>query len=159
MEEENKTKYSNSPTLYLEKVRMENGEKDRVYAVICTHQAISSETEKVQERIEETINKNHLLYPYESIGIKLQVAKFRLIDDKITEAGGERLYLTAASAIEGGKQIRRCKIVRAKSALEAKKASSKSLWLKKDDLDWSVEEVVSLEDIYDIIHVGIIKES
>ena len=159
MGEENKTKYSNSPTLYLEKVHMENGEKDRVYAVICTNETISSETEKVQERIEETINKNHLLYPYESIGIKLQVAKFRLIDDKITEAGGERLYLTAASAMEGEKKISRCKIVRAKSALEAKQASSKSLWLKKDDLDWSVEEVVSLEDIYDIIHVGIIKES
>lgn len=159
MEEENKTKYSNSPTLYLEKVHMENGEKDRVYAVICTNETISSETEKVQERIEETINKNHLLYPYESIGIKLQVAKFRLIDDKITEAGGERLYLTAASAMEGEKKISRCKIVRAKSALEAKQASSKSLWLKKDDLDWSVEEVVSLEDIYDIIHVGVIKES
>ena len=159
MEEENKTKYSNSPTLYLEKVHMENGEKDRVYAVISTHQAISSETEKMQERIEETINKNHLLYQYESIGIKLQVAKFRLIDDKITEAGGEKLYLTEASAMEGEKKIRRCKIVRAKSALEAKQASSKSLWLKKDDLDWSVEEIVSLEDIYDIIHVGIIKES
>ena len=138
MEEENKTKYSNSPTLYLEKVRMENGEKDRVYAVICTHQAISSETEKVQERIEETINKNHLLYPYESIGIKLQVAKFRLIDDKITETGCERLYLTVASAMEGEKKINRCKIIRAKSALEAKQASSKSLWQKKDDLNWSM---------------------
>ena len=158
MEEENKTKYSNSPTLYLEKVYMKNGEKDRVYAVICTHQAVSSETEKVQERIEETINKNHLLYPYGTIDIKLEVAKFRLIDDKITEAGGEKLYLTAASATEGDKRISRCKIVRAKSALEAKQASSKSLWLKKDDLNWSVEEVVSLEDIYDIIHIGIIKE-
>lgn len=159
MEEENKTKYSNSPTLYLEKVYMGNGEKDRVYAVVCAHQAISSEEEKMQERIEETINKNHLLYPHESMGIKLQVAKFRLIDDKITEAGGERLYLTAASAMEGEKKISRCKIVRAKSVLEAKQASSKSLWLKRDDLNWSVEEVVSLEDIYDIIHVGIIKES
>lgn len=97
------------------------------------------------------------------MSFKYKMDSFKLIDDKILEAGGKRLYLIKmsiyAECLNGEyKDLYRYQLVKAETALQAKQASSKSMWLRKDHKDWTIEKAILIEDVYDIIHIGKIKQ-
>lgn len=97
------------------------------------------------------------------MSFKYKMDSFKLIDDKILEAGGKRLYLVKMSiydkCLNGEyKDLYRYQLVKAETALQAKQASSKSMWLRKDHKDWAIEKAILIEDVYDIMHIGKIKQ-
>lgn len=97
------------------------------------------------------------------MSFKYKMDSFKLIDDKILEAEGKRLYIVKMSiydkCLDGScKDLYRYQLVKAETALQAKQASSKSMWLRKDHKDWTIEKAILIEDVYDIIHIGKIKQ-
>lgn len=93
------------------------------------------------------------------MSIKFKLDYFELIDNEILEAGGTRLYLTKVSiydkCLNGSyKDVVRYQMVRAETSLQAKQASSRSVWKKKGSRECKIVSVISLEGVYDIIHVG-----
>lgn len=152
MEEGRKTPYA----LQIVDVKIGDSEKARVYAVVCQWEA-------QRITIESEIRDQRQIYSSSGMSFKYKMDSFKLIDDKILEAGGKRLYLIKmsiyAECLNGEyKDLYRYQLVKAETALQAKQASSKSMWLRKDHKDWTIEKAILIEDVYDIIHIGKIKQ-
>lgn len=152
MEEGRKTPYA----LQIVEVKIGDSEKARVYAVVCQWEA-------QRITIESEIRDQHQIYSSSAMSFKYKMDSFKLIDDKILEAGGKRLYLVKMSiydkCLDGSyKDLYRYHLVKAETALQAKQASSKSMWLRKDHKDLTIEKAILIEDVYDILHIGKIKQ-
>ena len=152
MEEGRKTPYA----LQIVEVKVGDSEKAKTYAVVCQWEA-------QRITIESEIRDQHQIYSSSAMSFKYKIDSFKLIDDKIIEAGCKRLYLIKMSiydkCLNGEyKDLYRYQLVKAETALQAKQASSKSMWLRKDHKDWTIEKAILIEDVYDIIHIGKIEQ-
>lgn len=152
MKEERKAPYE----LQIVEVKIRNSEEARTYAVVCQWEA-------QRITIESEIRDQHQIYSSSGMSFKYKMDSLKLIDDKILEAGGKRLYLVKMSiydkCLNGDyKDLCRYQLVKAETALQAKQASSKSMWLRKDYKDWTIKKAILIEDVYDIIHIGKIKK-
>ena len=138
--------------LQLVEARMGVNTRTRLYAAVCKYSA-----DKFS--IERELRKHYEPYDCSNMSIKFKLDYFELIDNEILEAGGTRLYLTKVSiydkCLNGSyKDVVRYQMVRAETSLQAKQASSRSVWKKKGSRECKIVSVISLEGVYDIIHVG-----
>lgn len=133
-------------------VDFKNGTTPRLYAVVTD--------ESVKEGVVSiAVREQYSFYDGEIPNPKIKIYLYDLVDNKIIDGGGDRLYIV--KAVKKG-PLADCKfqMVRAKTALEAMQASSKALWLRKDKtLRWETKEATLVEDLFDIIHIGPISEN
>lgn len=133
-------------------VDFKNGTTPRLYAVVTD--------ESVKEGVVSiAIREQYRFYDGEIPNPKIKIYLYDLVDNKIVDGGGDRLYIVKAVKKD---PLADCKfqMVRAKTALEAMQASSKALWLRKDKIPrWEAKEATLVEDLFDIIHLGPISEN
>lgn len=133
-------------------VDFKDGTTPRLYAVITD--------EPVKEGVVSiAVREQYSFYNGEIPNPKIKIYLYDLVDNKIVDGGGDRLYIVKAVKKS---PLTDCKfqMVRAKTALEAMQASSKALWLRKDKVDrWVAMGAKLIEDLFDILYVGGISEN
>lgn len=133
-------------------VDFKDGTTPRLYAVITD--------EPVKEGVVSiAVREQYSFYNGEIPNPKIKIYLYDLVDNKIVDGGGDRLYIVKAVKKS---PLTDCKfqMVRAKTALEAIQASSKALWLRKDKVDrWVAMGAKLIEDLFDILYVGGISEN
>lgn len=138
--------------LRIASVDFKDGTTPRLYAVITD--------EPVKEGVVSiAVREQYSFYNGEIPNPKIKIYLYDLVDNKIVDGSGDRLYIVKAVKKS---PLTDCKfqMVRAKTALEAMQASSKALWLRKDKVDrWEARGAKLIEDLFDILYVGGISEN
>ena len=139
--------------LYIASVSLPAEIKPRIYAVIAD-ELVKEGVISIAVQEQYRLCDGDIRYP------KVKKLIYDLVDDKIVDAGGERFYIVRALKESHIPLDTKFQMVRANTAYEAMRASSKALWLRKDKiLRWVAKEATLVEDLFDIIHLGPISEN
>lgn len=133
-------------------VDFKDGTTPRLYAVVTD--------EPVKEGVVSiAVREQYSFYDGEIPNPKIKIHLYDLVDNKIVDGGGDRLYIVKAVKKDPLADYK-FQMVRAKTALEAMQASSKALWLRKDKVArWETMSAKLVENLFDILYVGSISEN